>query len=68
MREGTGQIMINNRHWMYYFKDVCWRHHLISPLLATEMTNKFDIRVSVRGGGLSGSYSVIRTHTQFNFV
>jgi hypothetical protein len=63
MREGTGQIIVNNRHWMYYFKDAYWRHHIISPLLATEMINKFDFKVLVRGGGLNGSYSFIFTHS-----
>lgn len=60
MVEGTGQITINNRHWMYYFKDFHHRHHIIAPLLATEMLNKMDIIVRVHGGGVSGQAGAIR--------
>jgi ribosomal protein S9 len=63
MREGTGQITVNNRHWMCYFPLPQHRHHIISPLLVTEMMNKMDFKVLVHGGGVSGLYTLSQQKT-----
>jgi small subunit ribosomal protein S9 len=60
MKSGQGQITINKRPMDdYLFREsdkILVRH----PLELTEMMGKFDIKVTVRGGGLSGQAGAIR--------
>ncbi|XP_049849193.1 30S ribosomal protein S9-like [Schistocerca gregaria] len=60
MTKGTGNITINDRHWMYYFKEWTVRNHIIEPLLITESLNKWNIQVRVKGGGFTGQSEAIR--------
>jgi len=60
MREGTGQITVNNRSLEDYFKRPTSRMVIDQPLSLTQLVGKFDIRVNVVGGGLSGQAGAIR--------
>ncbi|MCX7866040.1 30S ribosomal protein S9 [Limisphaera sp. VF-2] len=57
---GTGSIMINGRPFQQYFPLEALRVHALQPLVTTGMNGKFDIRVNVRGGGLSGQAGAVR--------
>lgn len=57
---GSGEISINERPLDQYFGRVTSRMIVRQPLEKLEMTDKFDITVSVSGGGSSGQAGAIR--------
>ena len=57
---GTGKIVVNNKEMDEYFDVNVNRDLLVSPLILTENSETFDIKVSVMGGGQSGQAGAIR--------
>ncbi|MCJ8170675.1 30S ribosomal protein S9 [Atopomonas sediminilitoris] len=60
LRPGTGNIRINNRSLEQFFGRETARMVVRQPLELTENTEKFDIVVTVAGGGISGQAGAIR--------
>ena len=60
LRAGTGKISINNRHLDTFFGRETARMVVRQPLELVEMTEKFDVYVTVVGGGVSGQAGAIR--------
>lgn len=60
LRRGAGQIMVNKRPLDEYFGRETARMVVRQPLNKIEMQDKFDIDVSVSGGGNSGQAGAIR--------
>src|SRR6184192_3567602 len=57
---GSGKIIINNRPFENYFPIENLRMLALQPLTVTETAAKFDVRVSVAGGGPSGQAGAVR--------
>ncbi|MCP5324980.1 MAG: 30S ribosomal protein S9 [Oceanospirillaceae bacterium] len=60
LRPGSGQIVINKRTLDVYFGRQTSRMVVRQPLVLTETLEKFDIYVTVKGGGASGQAGAIR--------
>eukprot|EP01156_Anaeramoeba_ignava_P006984 Anaeramoba_ignava/a350208_6.p2 GENE.a350208_6~~a350208_6.p2 ORF type:complete len:130 (+),score=10.84 a350208_6:307-696(+) len=60
MRPGTGKLLINKRELNDYFGCDTHRIEAISPLVLCEMTDKFDIFLNVKGGGMTGQAGAIK--------
>jgi len=60
IKPGTGVITINKRPMDEYFGLETLKVIVRQPLTATENTEKFDVLVTVRGGGFSGQAGAIR--------
>ncbi len=60
LRPGTGNISINNRSLDVFFGRETARMVVRQPLELTETVEKFDIYVTVVGGGVSGQAGAIR--------
>jgi small subunit ribosomal protein S9 len=60
MRPGTGQITINKRPIDQYVFRESDRRLIMEPLEMSDRTNKFDIKVNVKGGGIFGQAGAIR--------
>ena len=60
MRDGEGGITVNRRPLDQYFGRQVARMIVRQPLELTDAKNKFDIDVSVRGGGSFGQAGAIR--------
>jgi small subunit ribosomal protein S9 len=60
LRPGKGEITINKRPLDQYFGRETARMIVRQPLDLTDMKDKFDIAVSVTGGGISGQAGAIR--------
>jgi small subunit ribosomal protein S9 len=60
LRFGSGDIIINQRSLHEYFgrKTACMI--VRQPLELVDMINKFDIYITVKGGGISGQAGAIR--------
>ncbi len=60
MTSGNGNIKINNRSIEVYFGREVARMIVKQPLELVEMVEKFDIKITVRGGGSFGQAGAIR--------
>lgn len=60
LRPGTGNISINSRSIEAFFGRETARMIVRQPLELTENTDKFDVYVTVQGGGISGQAGAIR--------
>lgn len=60
IQPGNGDIVINGRPLDNYFKTQAHRNIATFPLDITEMNGKFDIKVTVRGGGITGQAGAIK--------
>ena len=57
---GTGKITINKRDIDEYFGFETLKTIVRQPLTATETADKFDVLVSVHGGGFTGQAGAVR--------
>ena len=57
---GTGNITINKRSIDEYFGMETLKVIVRQPLVATDNVDKFDVKVTVRGGGTTGQAGAIR--------
>ncbi len=60
LTSGTGKFTVNGREFVEYIPSAMSRLDVCQPLELTETTNKFDVKVNVFGGGLSGQAGAIR--------
>ncbi|MGF1527326.1 MAG: 30S ribosomal protein S9 [Candidatus Competibacterales bacterium] len=60
LRQGNGKITVNQRPLDVYFGRETSRMVVRQPLEAMELTEKFDIYITVRGGGITGQAGAIR--------
>ena len=60
LRPGKGSITVNGKALDVFFGRETARMIVRQPLELTKMTDKFDILVTVEGGGISGQAGAIR--------
>jgi small subunit ribosomal protein S9 len=60
LRPGSGKITVNRREFGDYFPSDLLKMIIRQPLTLTETQDKFDIIITVRGGGESGQAGAIR--------
>jgi small subunit ribosomal protein S9 len=56
---GSGKVSVNGRAFEAYFPTDSLRTMALRPLAATEASTKFDVRVSVNGGGPIGQAGAV---------
>ena len=59
LTKGSGNIFINKKKMIDYFKTQKLRAVVSSPLSLIERKNDFDIKCTVKGGGLTGQAGAI---------
>ena len=57
---GSGQIIVNGRPFNEYFPRASLQMIIKQPLELTKTVGKFDIKVNVEGGGLSGQAQAVK--------
>lgn len=60
LKPGSGEITVNSRTFDEYFPNKVLKMVIKHPLALTETTDKFDIGVTVVGGGPAGQAGAIR--------
>lgn len=60
LRPGKGAIMINDKTIEDFFGRETSRMIVRQPLEAVKMTDKFDVMITVEGGGMTGQAGAIR--------
>ena len=60
LKQGSGEIIVNNRTADEYFTIESAKTDMLQPLVLTNTQGKFDIKVRVMGGGVTGQAGAIR--------
>ncbi len=60
LKPGSGEIKVNDHPFDEYFPNKVLKMVIRQPLALTETTDKFDIGVTVAGGGPAGQAGAIR--------
>lgn len=60
MSEGKGEFTINKRDYKDYFPTGTLQYKINQPFNLTETAGKFDIKVNVNGGGITGQAEAVR--------
>ncbi len=58
--EGKGNIIVNGRKFDEYFKTLKHQYAALQPLKLLNVENRFDINITVKGGGHTGQAEAIR--------
>ncbi len=59
VKKGTGKIFVNGKQMDNYFKRPVHQLIVTRPLEVTNMISNYDVKCSVKGGGLSGQAGAI---------
>jgi len=60
LKEGKGNVLINDRSLEQYFGRETARMIVLQPFQVTQTVGNFDTEVNVQGGGISGQAAAIR--------
>ncbi|MEZ4742350.1 MAG: 30S ribosomal protein S9 [Bdellovibrionota bacterium] len=60
MKPGKGEITVNKRPLDEYYLRPTSKMLIMHPMVLTDATEKYDIKINVFGGGLSGQAGAIR--------
>ena len=59
LKKGSGNIHVNGKKMIDYFKKLNLQISIFRPLTIVKRENEFDVRCSVKGGGLTGQAGAI---------
>jgi small subunit ribosomal protein S9 len=60
IKQGNGDILINNKPYDQYFSTLVNQFKVVQPLQMTDNVGKYDIKVNVDGGGITGQAEAVR--------
>jgi small subunit ribosomal protein S9 len=60
LKVGTGAIVVNKQPFEKYFPQEIYRADIIKPFSVTETSGKYDVAVTVEGGGSAGQAGAMR--------
>jgi small subunit ribosomal protein S9 len=60
LQDGSGKITINNRDYKEYFPTAILHYVVEQGLQITENLDKYDIKVNLKGGGITGQAEATR--------
>jgi small subunit ribosomal protein S9 len=60
LRPGDGQTWINGRTLEDYFPRALHRQMVLAPLEVADAAGRYDLRIRVHGGGISGQAGAVR--------
>ncbi|TVR78030.1 MAG: 30S ribosomal protein S9 [Chitinophagaceae bacterium] len=59
LKKGSGKILVNGKDYKVYIPVPHLQDKLMKPLVLTELTNEFDIKINAHGGGIKGQAEAI---------
>lgn len=60
VKQGEGKVLVNGKDYKEYFPVLHLQGKIVEPLTAAEVTNLYDIKVNVKGGGVKGQAEAVR--------
>ena len=58
--KGKGNIMVNKKAYNEFFPTARLQYKITQPLALTKNEGKFDLKVTVKGGGFNGQAEAVR--------
>jgi len=58
--EGSGEITVNKRAFEDYFPTLTHQNAVLEPFSVSKLLNKFDVKVTAKGGGTNGQVGAIK--------
>jgi small subunit ribosomal protein S9 len=60
LQDGSGKITINNRDYKQYFPTAILHYVVEQALQITDNLEKYDVKVNLKGGGITGQAEALR--------
>jgi small subunit ribosomal protein S9 len=60
LQKGKGDIQVNGRDYKEYFPTLTLQYYVTQSLNVIKVANEFDVKVNVKGGGITGQAQAIR--------
>ena len=60
LKKGKGNIVVNDIDYKKYFPTAILQYTINQPLQTAKLTDKYDIKVVVDGGGINGQAGAVR--------
>jgi small subunit ribosomal protein S9 len=60
LKNGNGNIEINKKDYKEYFPTAILQYVVVQPLQLTDNIGKYDIKVNLDGGGITGQAEALR--------
>ena len=60
LKVGTGAIVVNKQPFEKYFPQEIYRADIVKPFSVTDTAGKYDVAVTVEGGGAAGQAGAMR--------
>lgn len=60
IRAGNGKIMVNKKPFEEYFTTEAIRGYIVQPLMMVNSVDRFDLEVTIKGGGEMGQAGALR--------
>jgi len=60
LRKGTGEIKVNGKDYLEYFKQPHVQLNVVDPFKVLDIQNEYNILVNVNGGGFKGQSEAVR--------
>jgi len=60
IKDGVGKVIVNKKNLEEYFPIIRLQKHATEALDVTNLRNKYDVYVNVKGGGIDGQAGAVR--------
>jgi len=60
LSEGKGNIVVNKKNYTEYFPTATLQYKVQQPLELTGNVSNFDLKITVKGGGITGQAEAVR--------
>ncbi|MDA0774564.1 MAG: 30S ribosomal protein S9 [Bacteroidetes bacterium] len=60
LSEGKGNIVVNKKNYTEYFPTATLQYKVQQPLELTGTASNFDLKITVKGGGITGQAEAVR--------
>ncbi|MGB1019658.1 MAG: 30S ribosomal protein S9 [Flavobacteriaceae bacterium] len=60
LQEGKGAISVNQKEYKNYFSTPTLQYKIEQPFALTNTTGAYDLKVTVKGGGVNGQAEAVR--------
>lgn len=60
VQKGSGEIVVNNKDYKTYFTTSVLQGKVMQAFAATKTLGEFDVKINVKGGGVTGQAEAVR--------
>src|SRR3954468_24323905 len=60
VQKGSGEVVVNNKDYKTYFTTTVLQGKVMQAFAATKTLGEFDVKINVKGGGVTGQAEAVR--------